>query len=451
MNLARALGIKAGDVVAFVGAGGKTQSMFRLADDLVRQGMRVITTTTVFVPEDDLRYAPQRVGFGHGMMLPESLPEQVEQHRQVFVFAKLEKGGKVRGVRPAWLDANLAPASYKDVLLVKADEAQRLSLKAPLPHEPAMPESATIVVPVAGLDVLGRPMDERNVYGAEMIYQLTGHPIGRPVSTLVIAALLMHPELSLKRVPAGARILPLLNHVTAGSLPQAREIAGYVLTEPHVEGVLIGEVRGPDPIWEIRRRVGAIILAAGESKRMGYPKMLLPWGETTIIRHMCEQVLDCGLHEVVVVTGDWADAVRAQVEDLPVRVVFNPEYAQGEMISSLRTGLEAIWHSSDACLVVLGDQPLLTAEAIQAVTQAYFDGYGDIVAPHYGGRQGHPVLFDRQYWEELAALRQGSAPRDVLQTHQNAIHYVTVSTDMVVRDIDTPDDYKQARRESGQE
>jgi molybdenum cofactor cytidylyltransferase len=448
MNLAYALNIRPGDIVAFVGAGGKTQAMFRLASDLVDQGLRVITTTTMVTSEDDLRRAPQRVGFGHGMMLPETLPHQVEQHRHVFVFVKLEKDGKVRGVRPAWLDEHLAPAPYKDVLLVEADGSRRLPLKAPLPHEPAIPDSATIVVPVVGLDVLGQPLDEAHVYGAERVQQLTGHPLGQPVTPRAMAAVLMHPELGLKAVPPEARILPLLNKATAETLSQAREIAGYLLTDSHIEAALIGAVQEPDPIWETRRRVGAIILAAGESKRMGYPKMLLPWGQVSVIRHVCQQVLACGLFEVVVVIGDRADAVRAQIEDLPVRIVFNPRYAQDEMLSSLQVGLAEIWHSCDACLVVLGDQALLTPEVIQAIPQAYFAGYGEIVTPTYEGQQGHPVLIDKHYWQELMALPPGSAPRDMLRKRRNLIYQVVMGTDAVVRDLDTPEDYQQARREA---
>jgi molybdenum cofactor cytidylyltransferase len=143
MKLSDALDVRAGDVVAFVGGGGKTSAMFRLAGELSQSGLRVLTTTTTRLALDELHSAPQHVGFGHGMYLPATLPDQLEQHRHVFVFTKIEPDNKVRGVRPSWLDENLAGASFLDVLLVEADGSRRLSMKAPLPmslrcqHRPA--------------------------------------------------------------------------------------------------------------------------------------------------------------------------------------------------------------------------------------------------------------------------------------------------------------------------
>jgi len=312
MRLSRALELAPGDVVSFVGAGGKTSAMFRLADELAEQGWRVISTTTTRIAQDELHRAPQQVGFGHGMWLPDTLPHQVESHRHVFVFGKIEADGKVRGVRPAWLDSNLARSPYLDALLVESDGSRRRPMKAPLPHEPAMPSSSTVVVPVMGLEALGQPLEERNVYGAKVIHNATGYPIGKPVTTRLMAAVIMSPQLGLKNVPPRARVMPLLNQVTKERLPSAREIASYALTDFNIERVLIGAVQGSEPVWEVQRRVGAIILAAGDSQRMGKPKMLLPWQSSTIIREVCRQVLSCRLHEVIVVAGEDFEAIQQE-------------------------------------------------------------------------------------------------------------------------------------------
>lgn len=444
MNFYQALAVERGDIVAFVGAGGKTASMFRLADELVGAGWRVITTTTTRIAADELRFAPQQVGFGHGMRLPESLPEQVEQHRHVFVFTKLEGNEKVRGVRAGWLDKNLASAPYLDTLLVEADGARRLPMKAPLPHEPAMPDKATIVVPVAGLDVLGQPLNEETVYGADVIHNMIGYPLGSPVTPGLMAAVLMHPQLGLKRIPPEARIIPLLNKVTVENLPLARETARYLLTDPHIDRVLIGAIREADPIWEIRRRVGVVILAAGESRRMGEPKLLLPWGESTIIRQVCELAINSQPYEVVVVAGQWLGEIMEQVSDLPVRVIYNPDYADGEILSSLKVGLEAIWYTSDALLILLGDLPAIPPQIIGDVMAAFYQGRGRIVAPSFQNRRGHPVLIDRAFWQQLLDLPPGAAPRDLIQANTEEIYHLPVNTDAVLRDIDTPEDYRRS-------
>ncbi len=449
MRLSAALDIQPRDVVSFVGAGGKTSAMFRLASELAEQGWQVISTTTTRIALDEMESVPQRVGFGHGMRLPESLPDQVARHRHVFVFTRIDSDHKVRGIRPAWLDEHLVAASYLDALLVEADGSRRLSMKGPLPHEPVIPAASTIVVPVVGMDVMGKPLTDQYVYGADVIHRLTGYPLGDPISPRLVAAVLMHPQLGMKNVPLQARVTPLLNKVTEETRSEARLTADLALTDPHIDRVLLGAVRESEPIMEFRRRVGAVVLAAGESRRMGQPKLLLPWADSTMIRHVCEQVADSGAHEIVVVAGRWVDDIQRQLDGLPVRVLYNPDYLQGEMVSSLQAGLQAIWSSSDACLVVLGDLPAVSGGVMKEVVAAYFRGEGQIVAPTYRGQQGHPVLIDRRFWQAIAELPPGAVPRDLLRAHMDEVYLLEVESEAVLRDIDTPDDYRAAIQRRG--
>jgi molybdenum cofactor cytidylyltransferase len=192
-----------------------------------------------------------------------------------------------------------------------------------------------------------------------------------------------------------------------------------------------------------------VILAAGESRRMGESKLLMDWGGRTIIRQVCEQVSACDLYEVTLVAGQWMEAIQEQVADLPVRVIHNPNYALEEMASSLQVGLRAIWHTSDACLVVLGDQPMTKQDVIGGVLQAYHQGRGRIVAPSYQGQRGHPVLIDRAFWQAIIDLPPDAAPRNVLQANQHEIYHMVVDTNTVIRDVDTPGDYRQARGGDG--
>jgi molybdenum cofactor cytidylyltransferase len=444
MKLSQALNLQPSDVVAFVGAGGKTSAMFRLADELVQAGRRVITTTTTRLARDEICRAPQQIGIGHAMRLPETLAEQLERYQHVFVFSKLEPDQKVHGFRPAWVDGNLAHVSFAEHVLVEADGSRRLSLKAPLPHEPAIPASSNVVVPVVGLDVLGEPLNDRVVYGADVIHNLTGYPLDAPVTEQLVASIMVNPELGVKNVPAGARVIPLLNQVTPDNLAAARQIAEYILSDLHIDRVMIGAVQTDNPIWEIRRRIGAIILAAGQSKRMGQPKMLLPWGESTMIREVCQQVCANRLQEAVVITGEHHEAILAQLGGLPLRVVQNPNYARAEMLSSLQTGLNAIWNTCDACLVVLGDQPTIDQGVISSLIDAYNQGPGRIVAPSYNKHRGHPLLIDKSFWQAFMDLPRNKAPRDLLKANEDQITYVVVDTASILQDIDTPEDYNRA-------
>ena len=444
MKLSAALDVRHGDVVAFVGAGGKTTAMFRLARELVDDGWRVISTTTTRVAEAELDLAPHRIGIGQATAMPPSLPEDLDIFRHVFLFTKLDAGGKVRGLRATWLDHNLTGGHLSDVVLVEADGSRRLPLKGPLRNEPVIPERVSLVVPVMSMRALGHPLADETVYGAEEIGRLTGVALGEPVTVDLMTAVLLHPKLGLKHVPASARIAPLINQVYDDNLDDARALARNALTDATIDRVVIGAVREDEPVREVRRRVGAVILAAGASTRMGEQKLLMPWGEETMIRHVTRQIIDADLSEIIVVAGEWYTPIKEQVGDLPVQVVYNPDYEHGEMIASLQIGLRALWPTADAAMVVLGDQPQISHDIVKQILASYYSGDGPIIAPTFDGRRGHPVLMDRALWDELMALPPDGAPRDVIDKHEAETVFLPVETDSVVQDIDTPDDYQRA-------
>lgn len=447
MDLSQALGIRVRDVVVFVGAGGKTTAMFRLADELAAVGLRVVSTTTTRIGQDELDRVPHYLQLGESPELPAGFPGLLAAHRHLFVFSRLGPPSKIQGVSPDWIDVQLARHPAIDVVLVEADGSRRLPLKAPYPHEPAMPKSATVVVPVAGLNVLGQPLDDKHVYGADLVAQRTGGELGEPVTPRVLADVLGGDDMGLKDAPSTARIIPLLNRVTTGTLPAARRIASQVLHNRRVARVVIGAVGEAEPVREVRRRVTGVVLAAGQSERMGEAKLLLPWGDgSTIIRNVCAQAAAADLTELLVVTGGWREQVEAAIADLPLRVVHNPQYAEGEMLSSVQAALRAAPESSEAVLIFLGDQPAVQEGVVADVLNAYAEGCGTIVAPVYEGRRGHPVLIDRVFWDALLRLPVGAAPRDVLRAHEDEVCEVPVDTPSVLQDIDTPDDYEQARR-----
>lgn len=441
MRLADALGVTKRDVVAFVGGGGKTSTMFRLAEELVADGLRVLSTTTTRITRQELALAPHRVTLD----VLKEFPDVPAQHSHSFLYENPEGEGKIRGPSPEWVDENLTDAGWFDVLLIEADGSRRLSFKAPYPHEPALPGCATLVVNTVGLSVIGQPLDEKHVYGADIMHEKIGHPLGAPVTPELVVAVLTRADMGLKRVPDGARFVALLNQADVHGHEKARVIAQRTLEgEPRMSRVLIGAMRSDDPILEAHRRIGAIVLAAGLSTRMGQPKMLLPWGEETIIRHVCKEIVVSGAHHVVVVTGAEREAVERAVAGLPVETVFNPDYTEGEMLSSLQVGLRTLKGIADACLIVLGDQPQSEHEVTAGVIRAYFEGRGGIIAPSYQMQRGHPVLVDNKFWPELLALPSDGAPRDVVRAHEDAIYHLIVDTPSVLRDVDTPEDYGRA-------
>jgi molybdenum cofactor cytidylyltransferase len=445
MKLHQAFNIAPGEVVSLIGAGGKTSTLIALGHELVERGWRVLATTTTRIGEDQLGLMPHALGDEVGQA---ATAQALEEHRFVFAFSEI-RGGKVYGPPPEWFAWTL-DALNADALLIEADGARGLPLKAPYPHEPVIPPETSLVIPVASLAVLGQPLDEQHVYNPEAMIERYGFYPGNPVLSPWVAQVVRDEELGLRGIPARARVIALLNAVPPSGYLRLRAhlIARMILRSPRLSGVALGSSRSADPISEVQRPVSAIILAAGMSRRMGRPKVLLPWTNgKTIIEQIIDQLILARVDQITVVTGNRAEEVGELAKKRGAKVIFNSKYETGEMLSSLKAGLRAQASTTAAALVVLGDQPRIQPKIVGQVMMAYAEGRGDLVAPSYQMRRGHPILIDRRYWGELLALPDDGAPRDVINAHP--ITYVNVDNDSVLRDVDTPDDYQDERTRAG--
>lgn len=204
--------------------------------------------------------------------------------------------------------------------------------------------------------------------------------------------------------------------------------------------------------------ITALILAAGQSKRMGQPKMLLPWGETTVLGQVIETVQHTGVAEILVITGGARKEVEAIAEKHKVRTVFNEGFANDEMLSSIQAGLRSISSLSlpgkgtggegriaEGALVVLGDQPQVQERSVRAVVSRFEETKANLVVPSYQMRRGHPWLVASPVWKEMLAMRSPESPRDFLNRHASEIEYVEIDDPSILADLDTPDDYLKSR------
>ena len=212
MKLHAALGIRAGDVVAFAGAGGKSGAILQIATELAEAGMTVLTvpTTKMSVGEaeavgslvtaedaDELR-TKVKISFSEG-------------HSRVAAGSAMISKGRVGGVEPG-LVSDLAPLA--DVLLVEADGSRGRPIKGTAAHEPALPDASTLVIAVANVDALGSPVDEERVHRPAVFSELTGVGAGQSITARSFALALV--EGSLANVPAGARTAALITGVEPG-------------------------------------------------------------------------------------------------------------------------------------------------------------------------------------------------------------------------------------------
>lgn len=198
-------------------------------------------------------------------------------------------------------------------------------------------------------------------------------------------------------------------------------------------------------------RVVALILAAGAGRRMGSPKPLLPWGETTLLGHVLGQVARSRASAALVVTGCHAPAVEREAGQHGAACAHNPDWSRAGMSASLQAGLRAAEGLAEpsAVLVLLVDQPGITPELIDAVIERHRAGGAGLVATVWRGRRGHPVLFGRPFFAAIHALPPDGRPAALLERHADALHLVEAPSDAVLRDLDTPEDYGRARLSAG--
>jgi molybdenum cofactor cytidylyltransferase len=195
--------------------------------------------------------------------------------------------------------------------------------------------------------------------------------------------------------------------------------------------------------------ISAIILAAGESKRMGQPKMLLRWGRVTVLEHVISVFMQARIKDILVVVGAEQERLEGITSKFPIRSVYNRDYANGEMLSSLQCGLRDLLTlqppmETIATLIGLGDQPQVQEGIVRSICDAYENTNARLIVPSFQMKRGHPWLVAQPFWNELLDMKSPKTPRDFLNKHAHEIHYVETNTASILADLDTPEDYFSA-------
>ncbi len=186
--------------------------------------------------------------------------------------------------------------------------------------------------------------------------------------------------------------------------------------------------------------IWAVVLAAGESLRMGTQKLALPFGGRTVVETVVMAALDSAVDRTLVVLGADQDRIRRILSPYPVRFAVNADYKRG-MLSSIQAGFRAAPPEARALVVMLGDQPAIPAQVVDEVVACYRKRGRGIVLPVFAGRRGHPVLIEARYREEVLGLDPEVGLRQLLRSHPDDVAEVDASTGAVLRDMDRPEDY----------
>jgi molybdenum cofactor cytidylyltransferase len=404
MLLKDCLRIQPGEVLAFVGAGGKSSAISRLVGELQQTTPVLISTTT------RLARGQSSLATAHFTTQDPSwaaeLKTRMESGESVLLTAGLSEEDKWTSPKADDLLSAFAIAqAASGVMLVEADGARGRSLKAPAEHEPAMPSFATQVVLVCAIDAVGATLSNDRVHRPELAGPILGLEPGSTITPGHVAKLLADSRGGLKGVSPGVTVRCLVNKIQTGQqLSAGREIADSLLRVDGIQSISLSNLQDPDPVQEVYSRVAGVVLAAGGSARFGRQKLLEHWQGEPLIRHAVRAGLRTRLDSLVVVIGAERELIEQSLDDMPVRIAVNESWQEGQA-GSLRTGLQAVPDRVEAVIFLLGDMPLIEPALISSLIREHQLSLGSIIVPTVGGKRGNPVLFDRKTFPALGGIQ----------------------------------------------
>ena len=192
-------------------------------------------------------------------------------------------------------------------------------------------------------------------------------------------------------------------------------------------------------------KIAAIILAAGESRRMGEPKALARFGQQSFLEAIIASFQSAGLEDLAVVLGHDASNVLGKVQHLPVQFVINKDYPSGQF-SSFQTGLAALPPIVDGAFLALVDQPQIGSHIISVIKEAFLANPQKIIIPTFNGRRGHPPIFPRSVFEEIVLAPDTETATKIVRSHPELIREIQVASESVLWNINTKEELAEVRR-----
>lgn len=436
MKLAHALRLEQSNsaprVISLVGAGGKTTALFQLARQLTDKPAVFVTATT-HLGVWQTQLADHHI-IAQSVEDCKTLPES-----GVILTTGVLDGDRTKPIDDTVLYWLREKSKEMDIpLLIEADGSRQKPLKAPADHEPPIPTFSEMVIVVTGLSALDKPLNDEFVHRPEIFSQLSGARLHEALTSQNLVAILTHPQGGLKNIPPNAKRIVLLNQADT---PELQSTGGGMAPEllKHFDSVIVGSLQ-QHSLCTMKKTAG-IILAAGQSTRYGEPKQLLDWKGKPFVRHIAETALQAGLWPVIVVTGFYSAEIESCLSNLPIQLVHNPEYEQGQS-ASIKAGIASLPKQIGSAIFLLADQPQIPVAVIRALMETHAKSLSPILAPLVlEERRANPVLFDQVTFPDLQTLTGDVGGRAIFSNHR--VEFLPWHDDILLLDVDKPEDYQR--------
>ncbi len=433
-------------VITFIGGGGKTTIISKLASELTAAGHKVlITTTTKFYPFPGI----SNFIANNDSEVMHRLKNHFKNNNLAVYGNSLTAENKIVGVSP--LQVSKIKEELPVTILIEADGSRGLPVKGYNSDEPVIPDCTKLVIALIGAEAIGKTLSSQTAHRPDQLAAAVkikkGSVLTEQILALAFGTML---EKALKQAPA-AETICILNKVNLlakknrGLLKIAKKLSELSTRPRYFLGT---EAKSAEPVKAIislgsekpAPAVTAVVLAAGSATRMGRDKLSLPLDQHTILERTLANVKKAGVDEIIVVVkpgSPWC----GKLANRGYTIVENHYHAEGQS-SSLKAGLMAVSNSTQGALFILGDQPEVTPCLYKELIAAYRSSFKLVTAPLYQGRRGNPTLFDRRTWPKLLELSGDEGGRFLFkQLEKYQVDYVETEDSSILADIDTIDDY----------
>tara|TARA_Y100001970_G_scaffold96264_1_gene121236 strand:+ start:1989 stop:3347 length:1359 start_codon:yes stop_codon:yes gene_type:complete len=450
MNLPLLLRLGSSELISIVGAGGKTTLMFRLAEQLVDAGHKVITTTTTRIFAAQTKLAKNHIVLGQHTDDIVRLFSMLDYIPNILVTGLVSQDSdKAYGLEPQIInDLYRIGKLSKCTIIVEADGSRMRPFKAPDNHEPVIPTDTTMVISVVGSDIFGKKLNEINVHRPQIVSRIANVDTESKVTPEIVSDVFLSPIGGMKMVPDKSRWLPFINKVKTSDDNTFAINTANLLMEGGANEVLIGSLLDSTKSFMRFSKVASIVLAAGGSTRMDPNlgiKQLLPWGDDTLVGHSVKVSMKSKVNTIKVVVGNRHKEVVSSLRHVGVETVKNENWSIGQS-ESLKIGLKSLDDDIGAVIFLLADQPFVDSDLINALILKYYETAALIVAPKVNGKQANPVLFDRDIWSELLMIKGDIGGRNVVDKYKGCVEWIEWD-DSIVYEINDMTDYRKILEE----